>query len=579
MSFQTKKFSSIVASMISWCSSATDKVTDFNVGSVIRTLIESVALELEELYYQLLKAVEEAIEEAIYRAFNFPRNPAEKSTGNVRFTRQTGSEVEVTISSGVLISTDTEPSILFETQADDVIPIFSSHVDVSGSAIHLQTHDNFVTIGIVVGSVIKKTSEAPLGESVVTSITTTTLPNDTLNFAALTNSATFVAGGDFLAIALYKDIPVRALAAGIGGNVAADSVILLKSNTPNIISVTNPAAFSDGREEETDFERKERFAKYIGSLTRATRNALEYAALTIPEIVSAKAIDDIRATCLVYQAGTSKYTDISLGMRNPGDSAVNLFPPADVNGDMLYIGAEDIFTYINFHLITPGVLSVDPGVGTQYWNGAWTELTGIVDETNVFTQSGCFSFTPPTDWTMCSVNGLLRFWLRRYIDTHSFDTTPTGDWCSLPPGFGYVYLYCHDGSGDLSSSLKTMVESAVELYRACGISVIVSAPTKMQPVITVTLFVYENYDATDISSKVQQNIIDFLNTKKLGEDLYVAELYQFIMGTYDLAIANCTISALYMGAVPGVGDIYVPGGSVIRPDLLKTTVTATSISV
>lgn len=810
--------------MINWVSSATDRITDFNTGSVVRTILEAVAIELEELYYQLLRAVEEAIEEAIYRTFNFPRNPAERATGNVRFTRLSGTEPEITINRGTLVGTDTDPIIYFETQADDSIPSIEGYA-MGGNTITLQDQArNWVTDGIHIGSRVKNLG-TPAGETQtagVLSISTTLTTNDTLNFSALTNGATFtipvvgdyplgcrfdkvyyddnvvirdyttnsgrvtpgtactleilsvtggppgpiltlnpiptVAGtgyavGDVLAIttggtggkatvltitgglgtgpvgtvsltdvgtgyttgagkatsgyvpvglvatqdylylgysypffgfnsnqagvaqsvvatmivefwngsswasvdnlvdgtkggglqpfsttgtvywdypaswvkvaynsqslywvrvssatsllagaqitrlqyrkgnqykviASYEDVAVQARNAGVDGNVAGNAINTMYSTVSNVDSVTNPAAFNDGRDEETDLERKERFALYIQSLARATKGALEYAARTVEQVVAAKAIDDIRPWVFVYD-DPAVYTDITSAMRNPGDAAVALLPSAEANGDALYIGASEPFAWLNMHLVTPGG-SADPSkVSWQYWNGTtWTALTGVTDGTKTtisLDTSGTLSFTMPTNWVACypSLTGVstgftafdkLKMWIKLAVTGNAYTTTPTGDWCSLPPGFGYVYLYVHDGSGEANATLITAVENAVELYRGCGIMVEVKAPVKIEPAIAVNLSVATNYDPDDIALDVEQGIIDWMNTFVLGQDFYLAELYQKIMDMNDKAIINAT--ATINGSD---SDIIVPSASVIRADPLTVVVTGTSI--
>lgn len=833
MSFQIKKFNSILASMINWVSSATDRITDFNTGSVVRTILEAVAIELEELYYQLLRAVEEAIEEAIYRTFNFPRNPAERATGNVRFTRLSGAEPEITINRGTLVGTDTDPVIYFETQADDSIPSIEGYA-MGGSTLILQDQSkNWVTEGIHIGSRVKNLG-TPAGETQtagVLLIRTTLTTNDTLTFSALTNGATFTippvgdyapgppvvgcrfdkvyyddngvitdyttnsgrilpgtgctvnissvdgsgaiqtivaaptvpgtvyAVGDVLAIttggtggkatvltitgglgtgpvgtvsltaagigytagagkatnsyipiglvaiedylylglssqffafesdttgstatpqntpatmvvefwngsswasvdnlvdgtkgavpykpfyvtgtvywdypaswvvstyngvpnlywvrissatslltnaqiarlqyrkgnqykviASYEDVAVQARNAGVEGNIAGNAINTMYSTVSNVDSVTNPAAFNDGRDEETDLERKDRFALYIQSLARATRGALEYAARTVEQVVAAKAIDDIRPWVFVYD-DPAVYTDITSAMRNPGDAAVALLPSAEANGDALYIGAAEPFEWLNMHLVTPGG-SADPSkVSWQYWNGtSWTALTGVTDGTKTtiaLDTSGTLSFTMPTNWVACypSLTGVstgftafdkLKMWIKLAVTGNAYTTTPTGDWCSLPPGFGYVYLYVHDGSGEANATLITAVENAVELYRGCGIMVEVKAPVKIEPAIAVTLVVAENYDPDDIASDVEQGIIDWMNTFVLGQDFYLAELYQKVMDMNDKAIINANATINGSNDI----DIIVPSASVIRADPLTVVVTGTSI--
>ena len=729
MSFQIKKFDSIIASMINWLSSATDRITDFNVGSVARTLLESVAIELEELYYQLLKAVEEAIEEAIYRTFNFPRNPSERATGNVTFYRLTGSNQPILIPQSTIVSTDTTPPIYFETQSEQVIPAVSGRA-TDGSAIKLiDITKNFVTEGINVGSkVVNLTDEGETTLIGVTSITTTTNLNDTLNFGPLTNGASFskaiprvfyddngvvtdytteaevvdsvyfptglVAGEDYIylgfdkietAVEFFKgagvandiisilsaeywngtnwaglpyfydgsreigsekpfsasngwlswtdpgnwvlsvyetvtkywmrlsvsvsltagaqgdalilqgdvyevmvmslDVPVQAVQPGISGNVAANSINLLRSSIPNITNITNVAAFSDGKEEETDLGRKARFALYIQSLARATRGALEYAAKTVEQIIAAKAIDDVRPTVLKRDFVTDDYdslwSDITSAMRNPGDPAIKLFEDAEALNDALYIGAVELFDYINIHLVQVGVILGANDLVWEYYasDGTWKPLPDLNDASNYLQNSGTISFTIPSDWVALilppigvTTYNYQRMWvrLRKSGGGVTYSTTPTGDWASLPPGFGYVYLYCHDGSGGLNESLKATVENAVEPYKGCGIVVEIKAPTRIIPTLTVELLIAANYDAAEIRDKVKQALIDYLNTKILGEDLYIAELYQFIMDTYDKAILNANLTS-------PTQDIIVPSSGVIRPDPTLITVTATTV--
>jgi hypothetical protein len=65
--FKMKTFPQILASLINWFSSAQDTVTDLNVGSVARTLLEAPASEISEVYFRIFKSIDEAQAEAIYR--------------------------------------------------------------------------------------------------------------------------------------------------------------------------------------------------------------------------------------------------------------------------------------------------------------------------------------------------------------------------------------------------------------------------------------------------------------------------------------------------------------------------------
>jgi hypothetical protein len=62
---------SISASMINRAKATQNAITDFHIGSVFRTLIESPAIEIEEFYQRMFAGILEAIPTAIYRGFDF----------------------------------------------------------------------------------------------------------------------------------------------------------------------------------------------------------------------------------------------------------------------------------------------------------------------------------------------------------------------------------------------------------------------------------------------------------------------------------------------------------------------------
>lgn len=102
--FQIKSRTSIVASMINRITALSDELTDFNIGSKIRTILEAVGSELDEFYQALLKGLYEAIPVAIYKTFAFSREEATASSGYVTFTRIPGTTSEINISEGTTVA-------------------------------------------------------------------------------------------------------------------------------------------------------------------------------------------------------------------------------------------------------------------------------------------------------------------------------------------------------------------------------------------------------------------------------------------------------------------------------------------
>ena len=200
--FDLKHFESIATSMMNYLSSVQALVTDFNIGSVNRTLLESVAMELEELYYRLYKSTEKAIPEAIYTAFDFTKLSATAASGTVTFSRSVAAPQDYLIPLGTVVAT-----------ADGV---------------------EFKT---------------------------------TANVTLLTGQTTRTAS-------------VVAVLTGAAGNVAANSVTVLRTAILGIEAVNNVSVMAGGADEETDDALRLRFQDFISSLARSPVTGVEAGART-----------------------------------------------------------------------------------------------------------------------------------------------------------------------------------------------------------------------------------------------------------------------------------------------------------
>lgn len=84
--FQIKNLVSIAASMANHMRATQKKITDFNIGSIARTLVEACAIEIDELYQQMFSGLKEGIPVATYNSFDFARLTAQAATGLIRVT-------------------------------------------------------------------------------------------------------------------------------------------------------------------------------------------------------------------------------------------------------------------------------------------------------------------------------------------------------------------------------------------------------------------------------------------------------------------------------------------------------------
>lgn len=82
-----KKQSTILSRLIDKTMISTAKVNDFTPGSVIRSIYEAVALELEQFYMLTKQNINTGIREGVMEAFDFERRKARKSYGeiNIKF--------------------------------------------------------------------------------------------------------------------------------------------------------------------------------------------------------------------------------------------------------------------------------------------------------------------------------------------------------------------------------------------------------------------------------------------------------------------------------------------------------------
>lgn len=106
MAFQIKDFASISAAIINHMRGTTTKITDFQPGSVARTLVEGPAVEIEELYLQMFLGLREAIPVATFLSFGFDKLPAMYARGFVSISTDAAPADAWTIPAGTEFSTE-----------------------------------------------------------------------------------------------------------------------------------------------------------------------------------------------------------------------------------------------------------------------------------------------------------------------------------------------------------------------------------------------------------------------------------------------------------------------------------------
>lgn len=170
MAFQIKNFTSIAASVINILKATQTYVTDFNVGAVIRTMVEAIAAEIDELYQQMFIGLKEAIPVSVYNSFDFAALEALPASGLVR----------VTITSSA---------------SDTTIPASTSFSLADGTANYLSNSDVTIAAGSTFADVLV-TSDTPGTFANITAGQTFLLAPALPGLLTAINLAAFTSGTD-----------------------------------------------------------------------------------------------------------------------------------------------------------------------------------------------------------------------------------------------------------------------------------------------------------------------------------------------------------------------------------------------
>lgn len=124
------------------------------------------------------------------------------------------------------------------------------------------------------------------------------------------------------------------------------------------------------------------------------------------------------------------FTDYTTASNNATTADVFFVPAAPTVNDAWYVGSSTPFTDVFIQFSTQGA-----GTWTitwEYWNGAWTGLSGVTDNTTGFKAATTFpvnaTWTMPTDWATTTVNGVgSTYYVRGRVSAFtSITTRPVG---------------------------------------------------------------------------------------------------------------------------------------------------------
>jgi uncharacterized phage protein gp47/JayE len=119
--FRLQDFASIASSMLKDLTALCDKITDYTEGAVARSMLESVAIQIQALDISMYQMAQDAIRTGTFRNFDFNRLPATFSTQLVRFTVPLSNET-IIIPAGTGVDVPGSDIRVYQTLSDLIIP-------------------------------------------------------------------------------------------------------------------------------------------------------------------------------------------------------------------------------------------------------------------------------------------------------------------------------------------------------------------------------------------------------------------------------------------------------------------------
>lgn len=218
------RFEDILADHITYFASESARATDFNPGSVTRTILEIIAQVQERRDVAAWATLNNAIDEAVLDAWGFSRREAIPATGQITLYRAVDDNTPFVIRQG------------------DLFRVPGSTINVYEAVSAARNSDN--TNGWV---------------EPITGTIWTARDDGAVN---------------------HLTINVQCVTPGIVGNVAVGLITQPDRGIPGIAAIRNNRALTNGLNTATDAERRAEFTAYIQALPRGTVEALKFGAKT-----------------------------------------------------------------------------------------------------------------------------------------------------------------------------------------------------------------------------------------------------------------------------------------------------------
>ena len=572
MAFVPRSFEQILIDMINHVRANTT-LTDFTVGSVIRTILEAAALEDDEQYFQMVKLLDafriatSAGTDLDERAadFNLERLQAKESYGRAYFTNEglTKSQLTFDAVSGAAAITVDDASSFPLTPPFFIVRIGEGTPQVEDVNVSIHTGSSNT---LVLVSVLTQNHYAGERVSVVAGSDITLAQGLQVQTAATTTSAAIQFISKEVAIIIAGNYQsglanIRATAPGVSGNVPSGRISQFVSAPPFTgASVSNVEDTSGGRDLETDTEFRSRLLQHFDELARGTPLAVENTAVgtedtnTGEQVATAHLQEDYvtREHVLYIDDGTGLTPKVvnmaatTLAAGATGGSTTNLqvvdaatFP---TSGKLLLTSSTpanvEVVSYSAKIVGGTNYLKLDAAVVNNHLTGDEVllveEVCAAAEDGQNFFHLLYWPIRANTTKMFDNSSGLLAL---RAQDTDYFLNRANGDvqYISLGmPSAAKVYAHYSYSTGLMYEVQKVLNgdpdnPTTYPGVVAAGIIVHVDTPVIRSVEITVSLTVTNGYDALEVANEVKVSLQGYIDSRRIGDNILISRIIETAM--------------------------------------------------
>lgn len=587
MAFTPRTFEVILNDMIAYMQSRT-AISDYNVGSVIRTILEAAALEDDEQYFQMVQLLDlfsftTASGEDLDRRladFGLTRRAAQSATTRVKFydnnlvRTRAGSDALAAATTITGFDTSRFPTsgYPYTIRVGEGTPrlmnllVTSNNPSTGVLALSAPTpYDIF--IGDRISFVTGGTLSAPLPPSAtsrtITIGTTIQAPPTVTEVAKVysTSEPAFIIQGNYES----NEVIARCTTSGSAGNIGASRVNQFFAAPPFVgAGVQNISQAAGGLDRESDTEFRTRALAQLQSLSRGTPLALKTTAIGVVDpvtqarVVSSNLVEDFSSdeVLLYVDDGTGSVARTS-GL--PADSlaaAVLLggasLQPLDISNwpasGYVLIESDGVnpIELVKYVSNNGSVLTLDAPTTSPHTLGSIINFVDFVSEAAEATQRR-FRLT-----NFPSVRNTERIWLR----------APSGVWSLLARDIDYKL---NKGTGEFQltdvggvvvgsqlvahysyyTNLIAQVQKVMEGdpddpvnfpgVKAAGILLAVEQPVIKRVTVTASITAADGFSEASLSPLVRAVLESYVSSLRIGQDVIVAKMIDRAFSVVGLA--------------------------------------------